>query len=98
MKNPRLAALLFMVLAFANLCHAQVKERPVVIGYVGGYKGLINVNVSPKKLTIINYAFVDVKDNRAWLHREATDTINLRKLSELKNINPDSSTLTKKYS
>jgi chitinase len=31
---------------------------------------------------------VDIKDNRAWLHNETTDTINLRKLSELKKINP----------
>jgi chitinase len=30
-----------------------------------------------------------VKDNRAWLHNEATDTINLRKLSELKQQKPD---------
>jgi chitinase len=67
-------------------CKAQ--DKPVIIGYVGGYKGLINVNVSPKKLSVINYAFVDVKDNRAWLHREATDTINFRRLNELKKQNP----------
>jgi len=71
-----------------SICKAQVKERPVVIGYVGGYRGLINVNVSPKKLTIINYAFVDVRNNRAWLHREATDTVNFRRLNELKKQNP----------
>jgi chitinase len=69
-------------------CIAQVKESPVIIGYVGGYKGLINVNVSASKLSIINYAFVDVKDNRAWLHREATDTVNFRHLNELKKQNP----------
>src|SRR5262249_26376988 len=27
-------------------------------------------------------------DNRVWLHNEATDTINLRKLGELRRINP----------
>jgi chitinase len=43
--------------------------------------------VSPKKLSIINYAFVDVKDNRAWLHRQATDTVNFRKLNVLKKQN-----------
>jgi GH18 family chitinase len=69
-----------------SFCKAQ--DKPVIIGYVGGYKGLINVNVSPKKLSVINYAFVDVKDNRAWLHREATDTINFRRLNELKKQNP----------
>lgn len=70
----------------AIICKAQ--DKPVIIGYVGGYKGLIAVNVSPQKLSIINYAFVDVKDNRAWLHRPATDTVNFRKLIELKKQNP----------
>jgi chitinase len=71
----------------AGSCFAQ--SAPVVIGYVGGYRGLISVNVSPNKLSVINYAFVDVKDNRAWLHREATDTINFRRLNELKKQNPN---------
>ena len=65
----------------AIFCKAQ--NKPVIIGYVGGYKGLITINVSPQKLSIINYAFVDVRDNRAWLHSEATDTVNFRKLNEL---------------
>jgi GH18 family chitinase len=69
-----------------NFCKAQ--DKPIIIGYVGGYRGLINVKVSPHKLSIINYAFVDIKDNRAWLHREATDTINFRRLNELKKQNP----------
>ena len=78
---------LFDVMLFVlSFCSAQ--DKPVIIGYVGGYKGLISVNVSPKKLSIINYAFVDVKDNRAWLHREATDTINFRRLNELKKQKP----------
>ena len=71
---------------FISVCKGQ--QKPVIIGYVGGFRGLINVNVSPKKLSIINYAFVDVKDNRAWLHRQATDTVNFRKLNELKKQNP----------
>jgi len=74
------------ILCVINLCYAQ--DKPVIIGYVGGYKGLITVNVSPNKLSIINYAFVDVRNNRAWLHREATDTINFRHLNELKKLNP----------
>ncbi|MGZ3752469.1 MAG: glycoside hydrolase family 18 protein [Mucilaginibacter sp.] len=80
---------LFFVSVFClltSLCKAQ--DKPVIIGYVGGYRGLITVNVSASKLSIINYAFVDVKNNRAWLHREATDTINLRRLNELKKQNP----------
>ena len=78
--------LLIVLFYLFNICQAQ--NKPVIIGYVGGYKGLINVNVSPKKLSVINYAFVDVKNNRAWLHREATDTINFRRLNELKKQNP----------
>src|SRR5215203_1161043 len=64
-------------------------KKPVVIGYVGGFRGLINTDsINVWRLSHINYAFVDVKDNRAWLHNEATDTINLRKLSELKMKKP----------
>jgi len=66
------------------------KAKPVIIGYVGGFRGLIATDsIDVWRLSHINYAFVDIKDNRAWLHNEATDTVNLRKLSELKKINPD---------
>ena len=66
------------------------KKKPVIIGYVGGFRGLIATDsVDVWRLSHINYAFVDIRDNRAWLHNEATDTTNLRKLSELKKINPD---------
>jgi chitinase len=66
------------------------KTKPVIIGYVGGFRGLIATDsIDVWRLSHINYAFIDIKDNRAWLHNEATDTVNLRKLSELKKINPD---------
>ena len=66
------------------------KPKPVIIAYVGGFRGLIGTDsIDVWRLSHINYAFVDVKDNRAWLHFEKTDTINLRKLSELKNVNPN---------
>lgn len=70
---------------------AQSGRKPVVIGYVGGYNGnIINTeSIAAKKLSHINYAFVDIKDNRAWLHNEKTDTVNFRKLNALKLINPD---------
>ena len=62
----------------------------VVIGYVAGYNGLINTEtLDVAKLTHINYAFVDVKDHRAWLHNEITDTTNFRTLNLLKKINPN---------
>ncbi len=65
-------------------------QKKVVIGYVGGYRGLVDVQkIAAEKLTHINYAFVDVKNNRAFLHREATDTVNFRQLNQLKLKNPD---------
>ncbi|MDQ0639597.1 GH18 family chitinase [Pedobacter sp. W3I1] len=68
----------------------RLPKRKVVIGYVGGYKGLIDVRkISAEKLTHINYAFVDVKNNRAFLHREATDTVNFQQLNQLKLKNPE---------
>ncbi|MEP6596746.1 MAG: glycoside hydrolase family 18 protein [Ginsengibacter sp.] len=68
----------------------QQKKRPVIIAYVGGFRGLADIDsLNPKKLSHINYAFVDVKDNRAWLHNEATDSINFRRLTELKKQNKD---------
>ena len=84
MKNYWILSLALCLLT--RICDAQ--DKPVIIGYVGGYRGLISVNVSASKLSVVNYAFVDIKSNRAWLHREATDTINFRRLNELKKQNP----------
>ena len=83
--------ILFCVVAIAAPSHLiKKKTKPVIIGYVGGFRGLIATDsIDVWRLSHINYAFIDIKDNRAWLHNEATDTINLRKLSELKKINPD---------
>lgn len=65
-------------------------QQPVIIAYVGGFRGLVNTDsINTGKVSHINYAFVDIKDNRAWLHNEATDTINLRRLSALKQRNPN---------
>lgn len=65
-------------------------QSPVVIGYVGGYRGnIINMNaISAEKLTHINYAFINVQHNRVVLSHERTDTVNLRNLSDLKKRNP----------
>lgn len=66
-------------------------KKPVIIGYVGGYNGKIveTSEINAKGLSHINYAFVDIKDNKAWLHNEHTDTVNFRKLNELKKVNPE---------
>jgi chitinase len=61
-----------------------------VLAYVGGFRGLVNTDaIAVEKLTHINYAFVDVRKNRAWLHNLATDSTNLRNLNNLKGRNPD---------
>jgi chitinase len=66
------------------------KKKYVIIGYVGGYKGFIDTTlVDARKLTIINYAFVNVQQNRAVLSKPVSDSVNLRYLAGLKKINPD---------
>ena len=76
------------ILSGAYSSSAQ-KNKPVIIGYVGGFRGNIiePSSIDANGLSHINYAFVDIQDNRAWLHNEKTDTVNFRKLNELKTIN-----------
>lgn len=78
------AALLCLCLGFAP------KPQPVVLAYVGGFRGLVNADaIAVEKLTHICYAFVDVRNNRAWLHNLATDSTNLRRLNAQKQRNPN---------
>lgn len=66
------------------------KAKRVVIGYVPGFRGELDEDmIDANKLTHINYAFVDVKDSMAWLTNIATDTINFKKLNQLKKDNPN---------
>ncbi|MDL2214638.1 glycoside hydrolase family 18 protein [Dysgonomonas sp. OttesenSCG-928-M03] len=68
----------------------SINKKPVIIAYVGGFRGLIDpAEISAKKITHINYAFVDVVDGKAFLTNEVTDTVNFRKLNLLKKDNPD---------
>ncbi|NQX30596.1 glycoside hydrolase family 18 protein [Pedobacter boryungensis] len=65
-------------------------KKPVVIGYVTGYSGLINVDeIAAEKLTHINYAFVNVKNNKAYLDNEKRDVENFKRLNTLKIKNPN---------
>ena len=87
--NPGYSIVSIMLIVVACIGNVQAQSNKIIIGYVGGFRGLINTApIQAKKLTHINYAFVDIKDNRAWLHREATDTINLKNLVLLKKQNP----------
>jgi chitinase len=86
-----LIACIVVCCAAINTIKAQVKKnsRYAVIGYVGGYRGLVDTSmVHAAKLTIINYAFVDVQHNRAWLTNRRTDTTNFKYLVSLKKDNP----------
>jgi chitinase len=92
MKDRILSALVLVAVACctAAFVNTPPKTKKVVIAYVGGFRGLVNADsIDVRKLTHINYAFVNVKDNAAWLENEATDTVNFRKLNLLKRINPD---------
>jgi chitinase len=89
----KLVLSLIMVVSYLSAIVAKPpikqKKKLLVIGYIGGYRGLINVDmIQPKKLTHLNYAFVNVIGNRAVLNNERNDTVNLRKLYQLKEINP----------
>lgn len=81
-------ALVLLALAVSPI--TQSVKKPVVIGYVTGYSGLIDVTkIDAKKLTHINYAFVNVKDNQAFLQNLMTDTTNFGRLNTLKRVNPN---------
>jgi chitinase len=92
----KLSTLIFLpviALTGCRIAQEQVEtptHKMAIIGYVPGFRGdLDEKTIDGKKLTHINYAFVDVKDSMAWLTNIETDTINFRRLNNLKKDNPD---------
>jgi chitinase len=88
--------LTLLLLIFISWCSAPAMAQSakpakyIVNGYVGGFRGLVKTElIDAKKLTHINYAFVNVQDSMAVLTNLRTDSTNFRKLNELKKINPD---------
>jgi chitinase len=84
----------FIIVTAFSACKSgsEIQDSPpkrVIIGYVPGYNGELTSTIDARKLTHINYAFVNVKDSVALLSNLATDTINFRKLNALKKENPD---------
>jgi len=90
--NSKKISTIVLLFGLVMLVTAMQKpgNKPVVIGYVGGFRGLLKTEtIAAEKLTHINYAFVNVKNNQAVLNNEKTDTVNFRKLNLLKKKNPD---------
>lgn len=66
----------------------QAQPKKVVIAYVFSIKKIVNPDsIDAAKLTHINYAFVNVRDGKAWLEQPGVDTINFERLRELKKVN-----------
>ncbi len=85
MRNSFFIFLFIIISSFSG----KAPKNKVIIAYAGGYRGLVNMDsIKAEKITHINYAFVDIRDNRAWLHNEASDTVNLKNLKKLKLRNP----------
>lgn len=86
-----LSLMLVLFVSISVSAQSPKNKKHVIIGYVGGYHGLLydTTMVDAKKLTHINYAFVVIKNNRAYLEHEKTDTVNFRNLVKLKKINPN---------
>lgn len=86
---PAFLALMVFTVFTGNAQSGKTKKY-IVNGYVGGFRGLVNVQeIDADKLTHINYAFVNVKDSMAVLTNLRTDSTNFRLLNGLKKINPD---------
>lgn len=90
-KRTLLAAAFYtgVGLLFCGGAIAQQKNY-MVIGYVGAFGKPLNVKaISARKLTHINYAFVNCRDSLACLDNPKNDTANFRALNQLKKDNPD---------
>jgi len=92
-KSIQLFLLLLIIAPFScseKPGHAPAPDKKIIVGYVPGFRGVLDqLSIDANKLTHINYAFVDVQDNMAWLTNMETDTVNFRILNKLKEVNPD---------
>ncbi|PUZ25654.1 chitinase [Chitinophaga parva] len=86
------ALLLLLCLGGAGLTtpvSARAQPPYKVIAYVGAFGHLLNVQaIDAKKLTHINYAFVNCKDSLCYLDHPQNDTTNFHQLNGLKQLNP----------
>lgn len=87
----RLLLIISLLFTLDGFSQSARKKKYVINGYVGGYRGTpVNIDeIDAKKLTHINYAFVNCIDSMAVLSNLKTDTVNFRLLNQLKKVNPD---------
>lgn len=81
-----------VICLFSTSCKesTEVLKKPVIIAYVGGYKGLVDTNnIEANKISHINYAFVNIQNGEATLTNLKTDSVNFRNLNLLKGDNPN---------
>ena len=97
----RIAGLTVLAAGLLCLCscgrQAAVKEY-MIVGYVAGYRGFDISKIDATKLTHINYAFANIIDGRVEFDTARIDDTgrnidDIRKLNDLKGINPDLSVL-----
>ncbi len=80
---------LLLIITVVLLAMKNPVQKPVVIGYVTGFNGLVKPEtIDATQLTHINYAFVNVKNNQAYLENGQRDIENFRRLNTLKQQNP----------
>ena len=87
----RLLLIISLLFTLDGFSQSARKKKYVINGYVGGFRGTpVNIDeIDAKKLTHINYAFVNCIDSMAVLSNLKTDTVNFRLLNQLKKVNPD---------
>jgi chitinase len=84
-------AAFLLLIVYCGAINAQTQQKKYyVVGYVGAFGAPISVDkIEAKKLTHVNYSFVNCKDSVAVFDNIKNDTANLRKLNSLKKTNPD---------
>ncbi|SFG83200.1 glycoside hydrolase family 18 protein [Pedobacter insulae] len=89
LRNGIATICLMSIVFFGSLGMKKPDQKPVVIGYVVGFNGLINAEtIDATQLTHINYAFVNIKNNEAHLEDYKRDVENFKRLNTLKQKNP----------
>jgi chitinase len=90
-SSKQLKGLVTLLILYGIALNVTAQEKSYkVIGYVGAFGRPINVaGINAKKLTHINYAFVNCRDSVAYLDNPKVDSVNFSQLNGLKTVNPE---------